>query len=218
MKHTLLSMCLLFSGTLPAAEVVEDFETGNPNGWIWGANSAVIKTSDGNPASWLDSGVEFFASKPFVDAVPPIGSDLQIALSSGALQSVRFNFQRLDGGSCFQSSNPSTFGMSLIDLHTLPGFSVVAAYSGVDPSPTDVSDWQTHSMTIDSQATDTPDGWILNGAPDGYTWQDMMHNVDGIALFAVDPNSLTFGVACWRLGVDNIVVGYGDQIYSSGFE
>jgi len=65
-----------------------------------------------------------------------------------------------------------------------------------------------------------PPGWVLNAPPElGYTWQDLMHNIDGIRFFVLDPEELTFD-ACWHLGADNVHVTYAgdDRIFADGFD
>ena len=70
--------------------------------------------------------------------------------------------------------------------------------------------WLTASFPIASGATDVPPGWVLNAPPElNYTWQDLMHNIDGIRFFVVNPEDITFD-SCWHLGADNVVVTYGD--------
>jgi hypothetical protein len=44
-----------------------------------------------------------------------------------------------------------------------------------------------------------------------------MQNIDGIKISAVDPGLLSH-IVCYRLGVDNIVVSYGEKIFASDFE
>ena len=47
-----------------------------------------------------------------------------------------------------------------------------------------------------------------------------MHNIDGIRLFVVSPDDITFD-SCWHLGADNIVVAYDeavDTIAADGFD
>ena len=77
------------------------------------------------------------------------------------------------------------------------------------------------TFAIDSGATDVPPGWVLNAPPElGYTWQDLMHNIDGIRFFVVDPEQFTFD-GCSHLGADNIVISYGaadDAIFANGFD
>jgi hypothetical protein len=206
---------LLSTASANAAQVIDRFETGNPNAWSWSNGTSVLKTSGGNPGGWLDSGVEYFSDHPSFGSFPPAGSDLQLALASGSLHAVQFDFKRLDAGSCIpQSSNADSFALSLVDAHSSDAL-IHAIYLG-DESPDGESDWQTHRFAIDSQAADVPDGWSMDG-PDGYSWTDMMHNIDAVAIFAVDPNELSHR-QCWRMGVDNIMIDYGDTVFSDGFD
>ena len=207
---------------LPAAQVMDSFETDNPNQWGWtnaDGGAYTLQPTGGNPDGWLDSGTPYFTDHPNLTSIPPAGTALQLALASAQLVSASFDFQRLDPGSCLpQYDLPSTFALELIDLHSDPGGSVINAYVNGDPSPTGVSTWQTVSFTIPSSSTDVPDGWILNAPPElNYTWSDLMHNIDGIRFFSISPDDLTYS-SCWRLGADNVTVSYGDKIFADGFE
>ena len=75
------------------------------------------------------------------------------------------------------------------------------------------------SFDIPSDSEDaTPPGWEILAAPElGYTWQDMMHNIDAIAFLPLNPDDITYE-SCWHVGVDNIIVTYGDVLFSNGFE
>jgi hypothetical protein len=47
-----------------------------------------------------------------------------------------------------------------------------------------------------------------------------MHNIDGIRLWIVNPEQITFD-ACSHLGADNIVITYGtadDTVFANGFD
>ena len=206
-----------------ATEVIDTFETvDNPNQWGWTSINGgfyIVQPTGGNPGGWLDSDVGYKTDHPNLTSVPPVGTALKTALASGELVSASFDFQRLDAGSCFpQYDLPSTFALEFIDLHSDPGGSVIEAHVNGDASPTDVSSWQTVFFSIPSQATDVPDGWMLNYPPEmTYTWQDMMHNIDGIRFFSISPDDITYS-SCWRLGADNVIVSYGDSVFADGFE
>ena len=80
----------------------------------------------------------------------------------------------------------------------------------------------TVSFTIQSDATDVPPGWVLNAPPElNYTWSELMHNLDGISVFVINPEEITYD-SCWELGADNIVVSYAaattDKIFVDGFD
>ncbi|HEU4665369.1 MAG TPA: hypothetical protein VFS55_15170 [Dokdonella sp.] len=228
--HRLIGALALLatSLTLHATDVVDDFEAGtNPNQWGWTNNSGgafVIEPDGGNPGAWLDSGAPYFSDHPNLTSLPPAGTPLRAALDSGTLQSASVDLERLDASSvtgCLPTYTlPSTFSLSLIDIHT--DASVIEAHT-IDgpPAPTDAPfDWLTAAFTIPSEATDVPPGWVLNAPPElGYTWQDLMHNVDGIRFFVLDPEEITFD-ACWRLGADNVRVSYAgeDKVFVDGFD
>ena len=221
MKRALTGFFLICS-LIPAAaeQTTDDFESGNPNDWMWvgGASNPVIKTSGGNRDSWFDSGTNYSSEQPGVGTFPPSGSTLLAALTSGSIVAVSFDFKRLDPGSCSpQSNDPANFALTFIDTHSSgDGGFIQATYVG-DESPGDAADWTAHTFFIDSRSTSVPDGWLLSGAPDRYTWADLMRNIDGIKISAVDPNSLNHRL-CYRLGFDNIVVNYGNAIFSNGFD
>jgi hypothetical protein len=213
--------CTAFSD-LYATQVVDTFETDNPNQWGWTNKDGgfyLLQPTGGNPGGWLDSDVAYRTDHPNLTSVPADNTALKTALASGELVSAGFDFQRLDAGTCLpQYDLPSTFALEFIDLHSDPGGSVIEAHVNGDDSPTAVSSWQTVTFSIPSSATDVPDGWLLNAPPElNYTWQDMMHNIDGIRFFSISPDDITYS-SCWRLGADNVIVTYGDDVFADGFE
>jgi len=227
MLRFLIPCTLALAAAAPAAaeQVIDDFEAGtNPNQWGWTNNNGgafTIVPDGGNPGAWLDSGVPYYSDHPNLTALPPPGSALQAALASGTLHAAAFDVQRLDAPDCLPTYTlPSTFTLSLIDIHS--DASVIEAHTTDGPAaPTDGPfPWMTAAFTIPSESTDVPPGWVLNAPPElGYTWQDLMHNIDGIRFFVVDPEEITYD-ACWHLGADNIVIGYGagDAIFADGFD
>lgn len=210
-----------------ANEVIDTFETtDNPNQWGWtniNGGFYVVQSTGGNPGGWLDSGDDpnsmYKTDHPNLTSVPLDGTALKTALASGELAGASFDFQRLDAGSCFpQYDLPSTFALELMDLHSDPGGAVIEAHVNGADSPTDVSSWQTVSFSIPYAATDVPDGWLLDAPPElNYTWQDLMHNIDGIRFFSISPDDITYS-SCWRLGADNVIVSYGDSVFADGFD
>jgi hypothetical protein len=238
MMMVLLSVAIPLASVRPASavEVVDSFDAGdNPDGWSWlsGSPSTIVhngtvQPSGGNPGGWFDSGTPYFSDHPNFSAVPEAGTPLRAALDSGALQTMSVDFQRLDT-SAVQNCHPvydlpSTYTLELLDLHTLntdPPTPIVARTTDGPASPAGTSyPWTPVSFTIPSDATDVPPGWELDLPPDvTYTWSDMMHNVDAISVFVLDPSELTFD-SCWQLGADNVAVGYGlgDAIFADGFE
>lgn len=213
-----------------ATEVIDTFEAGtNPAQWGWtnnGGGAFIIQPDGGNPGAWLDSGVPYFSDHPNLTSIPPSGTALSDALASGTLVSARFDVEQLDTSdvtNCHPTSDtPSLFTLEFIDLHSDPGGGVIEAHTeDGPPTPGGPYAWQTVSFPIPSDATDVPSNWVLNAPPeDNYTWQDLMHNIDGIRLFVVSPDDITFD-SCWHLGADNIVVAYDeavDTIAADGFD
>ena len=93
----------------------------------------------------------------------------------------------------------------LIDLHTIPAAAdVIEAHTTMGRSrrpeallAVDASS----SFTIPSGATDVPPGWVLNAPPElNYTWADLMHNIDGIRFFVINPgrHHVRCVLASWR--------------------
>jgi hypothetical protein len=235
----LLSGLLLFAVSAPLfaqQQVVDDFESGtNPNGWSWLSGSpgglvlnGVIQSSGGNPGAWFDSTTPYFAGHPNFTALPAAGTPLRAALDSGTLTSASVDIQRLDT-SAVQNCHPvydlaSAYQLELLDLHTLatdPPTPIEAHTIEGPASPAGTSyPWTSASFTIPSGATDVPPGWVLDVPPEvTYTWADLMHNIDAISFYAIDPGEITFD-SCWRLGADNVVITYGggDAIFADGFE
>jgi hypothetical protein len=186
-----------------------------------------VQTSGGNPDGWFDSEDLFFSAHPEVIGTAPDGSKLHAALASGALLTARIDFQRLDTSgenNCHPIYDlPSHFSIRFGDQHTVPTTprTTIEAFTTAEESPLQGPfPWMTATFTIPSAATEVPAGWVLNAPPDiGYTWQDMMHNIDFIAFGVVDPEDITYS-SCWHLGVDNITLTYGDAdaVFESGFD
>ena len=138
------------------------------------------------------------------------------------------DIQRLDTsavGNCHPVYDlPSTFTLQLFDLHTLatdPPTPIEAHTIDGPASPGGTAyPWTSVHFDIPSGASDVPPGWVLNVPPDmTYTWSDLMHNLDGISFYPIDPGEITFD-SCWQLGADNVVVRYGDgdTIFADGFD
>jgi len=231
MKRVLVVLLtMLPAAAVEATQVVDDFESGtNPNQWGWtngGGGNFIIQPDGGNPGAWLDSGVPYFSDHPNLTSVPPVGTALQSALASGTLISARVDIERLDTSdvnNCHPvAQEQSTFSLAFFDIHSDPGGAVIEAHNDDGPiSPAGTFPWMTVDVTIDSGSTDVPPGWVLNAPPElNYTWQDLMHNIDGIRFWVVNPEQITFD-GCSHLGADNIVVTYGtedDVIFDNGFD
>ena len=233
----LMAAFFLFTAVAPlhAQQVVDDFESGtNPNGWSWLSGSpgniiynGVIQPAGGNPGAWFDSTTPYFSDHPNQTAVPDTGTPLRDALDSAALTTISLDLQRLDTSSvqnCHPIYDlPSNFTLELIDLHTESGTLIEAHTTDGPPSPGGTSfAWMPVAFTIPSDATDTPPGWVLNAPPElNYTWSELMHNLDGISVFVINPEEITYD-SCWELGADNIVVSYAaattDKIFVDGFD
>jgi hypothetical protein len=231
MKRVLVGLLLVLPlAAVNATQVIDDFESGtDPNQWGWtngGGGFFIIQPDGGNPGAWLDSGVPYFSDHPNLTSIPPEGTPLHDALASGALSSASIDIERLDTSdvnNCHPTAQEaSTFSLSFIDLHSDPGGSVIEAHNdNGPPSPAGIFPWLTVTFTIDSAATDVPPGWVLNAPPElNYTWQDLMQNMDGIRVFVINPEQITFD-GCSHLGADNIVITYGtshDVIFEDGFD
>ena len=230
MNRLLAALLLaLPAATVHAAQVIDDFESlTNPNDWGWtnnGGGTFTIEPDGGNPGAWLDSGVPYFSDHPNLTSIPPEGSALRAALASGTLVSASIDLEELDTSdvtNCHPTSTlPSALTLEFIDLHSDPGGAVIEAHNDDGPqTPGGPFPWRSASFPIASDATDVPPGWVLNAPPElNYTWQDLMHNIDGIRFFVVNPEDITFD-SCWHLGADNVVITYGDTdtIFADGFD
>jgi hypothetical protein len=237
MHRLTLGLALLAAAAAPAqaTQVVDDFENGaNPNGWSWLSGSpgglshhGVVQPDGGHPGGWLDSTAPYFSGHPNLTAVPVPGTPLHAALDSGALTSASADIQRLDTAAvenCHPVYDlPSRFTLELFDLHTLgtdPPTPIEAHTTDGPASPEGTAyAWTPVRFAIPSASPDVPPGWVLNVPPDvTYTWADLMRNLDGISIYAIDPEEFTFD-ACWQLGADNVVVEYAeDAIFADGFD
>jgi hypothetical protein len=224
MRHlTAGLMLVLASVNARATQVVDDFETGNPHQWAWEGSRGGpgdINPQGGDPASWFDSNDDFYGWHPMITSIPPDGTKLRLALASGRLNSVSLEFQRLSTD-CFPDYDlPSAMTLQLVDLHSDPGGSVIIANTTNGPDvPAEGSPWQTVRFAIPSGSQAAiPDGWEILAPPElHYTWQDLMANIDAIAFYPLNPDDITYE-SCWHTGVDDIVVTYGDDVFSSGFD
>ena len=230
--HRSMIGVILLAATMPlcAEQVVDDFESGsNPNQWGWTNNSgglATIVPDGGNPGAWLDSGAPYYSNHPNLTSIPAAGTPLRAALASGELTAAGIDVERLDTAGVAACAPvytlPSRFILGFIDAHSDPGGSIIEAHT-TDGPPAPTSGpfpWMSVGFTIPASAPDVPPGWVLNAPPElGYTWADLMHNIDGIRFFVVDPDELTFD-SCWDLGADNIVIDYrsSDTIFTDGFD
>ena len=226
-----LAALLIPAVSVEATQVVDDFESGtNPNEWGWTNGSGgnfIIQPDGGNPGAWLDSGVPYFSDHPNLTSLPPDGTALRDALASGTLSAAQFDVERLDTSdvtNCHPTATEeSTFSLAFFDIHSDTGGGVIEAHYDDGPvSPAGFWPWMTVTFTVDSGATDVPPGWVLNAPPElNYTWQDLMHNMDGVRFWIVNPEQITFD-ACSHLGADNIIVTYGaaadDTIFADGFD
>ena len=221
-KRFAFLLAFLVSTDLFAVEVLDTFETDNPNQWGWTnitGSFYTLQPTGGNPDGWLDSGALYYTDHPNLTSIAPPGSELRRALASGSLIGASYDFKRLDAGNCFpQNTTASTFALALLDLHSDPGGAVIRAFVDGHRSPARASGWQAVSFTIPSDSTGLPAGWTLDAPLElNYTWPDLMHNIDGISFFSVSPDDVTFS-SCWRLGADNVSVTYGENIFANGFE
>jgi hypothetical protein len=206
------------SGVVHPETWSEGFENGNPDTWYW-TDHYVLKTDGGNPGGWLDSGAGYLAQYPFFSVATAAGSSLQQILAGGQLHFIAFDFANLPPGECFPHDTESgrQFTLRLLDFHSGGGSAIVYAQSAPgDFVPDAPSTWQTFRFTIPGDAGQTPEGWQLFG-PEGYTWSQMLHNTDAVLVYATDPDVLSVSF-CRRLGVDNIVIGYGDRVFTDGFD
>ena len=79
--------------------------------------------------------------------------------------------------------------------------------------------WTHAGFLIPSDSPTVPKGWKLQQAPDGYTWADMMRNIDAVKVYAYMSPLLQPG-ACFHYGADNVVVTYAtpDLIFADDFD
>jgi len=215
MRRFLAALVIAVPLAAHADQVIDTFESGNPNQWGWlnnGGFNGGINPVGGNRHGWIDSGEPYRSDHPNFSSLPPDGSPLRAALDSGSLHSARFDLIRV-ATTCFPGYDlPSAISLQLLDMHSDPGGAYISAYTTVGPdAPTRAAPWRRASFTIPSESTDTvPDGWELVAPPElNYTWQDLMHNVDAISFFVINPGDITYD-ACWRLGADNVVITYGN--------
>jgi hypothetical protein len=226
---------MILAGSAAATDVVETFDTNaNPSGWSWlsGSPSAIsqngtVQAEGGNPGGWFDSG-QYFSDHPNISAFPSPGTPLRLALDSDALTSASVDFERFDSAqfpNCrpFYSA-PSFFSIAFVDTHSVitdPPTDIIAYMNEeiAPPSPAGAFPWTNVTFAIPADSQETPKGWTLQ-APDGYTWSDMLHNIDAISMYVVNLDDLTFD-ACWRVGADNIRVSYGpsdETVFADGFD
>ncbi len=217
---------LAVAATGSAEEVSDDFESGaNPNQWSWTNTQGVVMITPqgGNPGAWVDTGAPYFAGHPRFSAVPPAGSSLRAALSSGSLHTASIDLQRLDTSQvqgCLPTHTQASFvSLALVDLHSAD-VAIEARTTQGPGYPAGPFAWQSARFDIPSDAIETPPGWeLVNPSDIDYTWVDLMHNIDGITFYVGDPDQQAFS-SCSHLGADNAVISYGagDSIFVDGFD
>lgn len=210
-----------------ATEVIDDFEQGNPDHWVWSGSYGLdssINPDGGNPGGWVDSLEPFYSSHPAVTSFPSAGMPLRNALASGSLHALSIDLQRLatDAETCMGHDVTSSITLQVADLHSDPGHGLIEADTTLGPAtPAEPFAWTTYTFEIPSDSTDdVPEGWRMSFAPElDYNWQDLMRNVDAITVFLVDPQDIVTE-GCWHFGADNIIVTYGDTdtIFAEDFD
>lgn len=223
MRYLILTLAIATASVARADQVVDDFENGNPNQWFWSGSRGgpgEVNLAGGNPNGWFDSDENFYGWHPMLGSIPPPGSALATALASGSLRSLSLDFERLAIECIPNYDLPSAMAIEFADFHSDPGGSVIVAFNLNGPNVPDTgTPWQTVRFTIPSQSTDAvPDGWKILAPPElNYTWQDMMQNIDAISFMPLNPDDITYQ-SCWHAGADNIVITYGDSVFSDSFD
>jgi len=216
-------LALTLASSCGAAQVFDDFEGGaNPNGWEFN-DGATLVPSGGHPGAWLDSG-EFFAESAVFTSVPLHSAPLGVALASGRLTSISFDFQRL-ALVCEQPGGADHFVLILTARHgTVDHDDDDYAYVTGDAVPQNVGEWVHVAFPIPSGSADLPPGWTGGHRDDsthfrpGVTWADLMASADEIDVAEDLPFEAHFQ-GCWHSGLDSVEVDYTeDSVFADGFE
>jgi hypothetical protein len=216
-------LALTLASSCGAEQVFDDFEGGaNPNGWEFN-DGATIMSSGGSPGAWLDSG-EFFAESAVFTAIPLQSAPLGVALASGRLTAISFDFQRL-ALVCQHPGGADHFVLILTARHgTVDHEDDDYAYVTGDAVPQDVGEWVHVEFPIPSGVADLPPGWTGGHQDDfehfrpGVTWADLMRTADEIDVAEDLPFEGHFD-GCWHSGLDSVEVDYvGDDLFENGFE
>lgn len=198
-------------GLVPAAAAqvtyIETFEEGaNLSGWSWDRTTlGSVEPSGGNPDGYfrsalmavpaLFSSAEVFTGDFRARGVGSIGGDLRTVEFAAPAGFISVSLAHHNG----TPTNPFD--------DTFASF-VTSIAAPVNPD----MGWVSFDVTIPSDATETPAGWILGGVlpqlPPTVSWDTLITNVDEVVISWSDPSqpSLLFDVV---RGADNLRITYG---------
>ena len=198
---------------------VEDFESGNPDGWeVWFSNYNAIQPTGGNPGAYLelDDLTQGPATCQFLEIFPAGDPGAMTHAHSGNWRNAGVDRVTVDFN-VFQTSSTIGVGDVSIELTSDPGTpadpnddcTIRLALVGVSAT---MPGWQTYVFDVPSAQMFLPVGWEVDslspcfaGSPDA-AWNSVMEDVDQMR-FRFDSAPGTFcAFTSWIFGVDNITV------------
>ncbi|MCH7721485.1 MAG: hypothetical protein IH988_10960 [Planctomycetes bacterium] len=209
-------MIVAVSAATRAAEtVVETFDDqSNEGSWWWGTNNEEIVELGGNPGAFLQDltlssccpmassglGVQSeFTGNYRAMGVTSVGLDL-ITIDADFYQGGRMLTVMLFNDNDTPFNPNDDWGAYFVGELDVP-------LPGVCESPSPIC-WTSYEFTIDSQADEAPEGWVLfnaNGGPAGVHWVNVVSDVDALGFNYGDP-TLIYIFDGWDVGLDNVTI------------
>lgn len=204
---------------LLAQASVEDFESGNPDGWeVWFSTYNSIQPTGGNPGAYLE--LDDLTSGPatcqFLEIFPAGDPGAMSHAHSGNWRNAGVDSVSVDFN-VFQTSSSIGVGDVSLELTSDPGTpgdpsddcTIRVALVGVSAT---TPGWQTYVFDVPSSQMFLPATWEVDsmspcagGSPDA-AWNTVMEDVDQMR-FRFDSNPASFcAFTSWIFGVDNITV------------
>ena len=211
-----LALVVAVVGSAVGAETfVETFDDqSNVGAWWWGTGNEVIIEVNGHPGAYLQDltlssccpmvssglGVESeFTGDYRAMGVTTVGLDL-ITLDADFYAGGRMLTVMLFNDNDTPGNVNDDWGAYFIGDVAVP---LPGVCRGGDPIC-----WTPYEFTIDSQADDTPEGWVLfnaNGGPGGVDWVEVISDVDVLGFNYGDP-TLIYIFDGWDVGLDNVTI------------
>ncbi len=226
MRRLRLHLLLLLLGVLPAVAgdtvtVTFDPDTNTPGFAMCGCD--VVEEDGGNPGFWLHA--------PTLDTTVPVAAndarvDSDFNGDFRAMGVVRLAIDaRLDHTDFPVEGLP--FSILLLNNRGTPeNFEDDdwAYFVGPEPIPVEGEGWVHYDFAVPSQSMEpVPEGWGGGhpGDPEnfrpGVDWNDIVTGVSQVQFWYGDPR-LFYIFQMWDVGVDNVTVESGLEIFADGFE
>jgi len=206
------SLCLALPSLSPADTFVDDFEGGtNEASWAFIRGGDVIESTGGNPGYYLHQpAYDTFA--PFLKSLPGTGTPFEGDYAAAGV--TRISWDAITNGMNFPDGTGYNIALVLVDnkgTNMVDDDDYVYFLNGNIPRVGE--GWIHYDVTIPSQETELPAGWLGGWVGDcatlrpGVTWQDVISNVTNVEVRWLDPcYSAIFQQ--WDVGADNVEIEF----------